>query len=501
MTSNDSSVGRTRKSVQTGALKTIVALLILVFLSLYTWRGSQYPSDDCIYAEVAVEMLSARDPLRPTWQGVPFLDKGPLLPALLAGSMTVFGLSEFGVRLPSVVAGWLTVLAVFALARRQSGSTAAAIAAAGCTLGTTLFFTTARRPLTDMMALALASWGLYLALEGRTRASALAAGALFGASILAKLAYAPPILLAALTWHLIARKRLGIGTRWVVLVGACVAVAGPWHLLMTLEHGSTFWSVYLGYHVLQRASDVVVGPGRGIYSSWVLAEELPLALLSLPCLAVVVRGAVRGHGDALLYASLFAFCSLPLIASATAFPHYLLPLTVPAGLAVAHTARLLRRGAPRRTFVLLAIALSVANLALHGAPHLFWPDYSPATKQVCEYVQANPEWRDRRTLASFDMLDTCLPFYCGRRVVYYSYAAEFKEAVAGIPMLERHLRDFTVEEARRLARMRGLVVSGGQPLRLLESLLASHQIPFTTAYRDGLSVLRLGANPGPSEGQ
>ncbi|NOZ00703.1 MAG: hypothetical protein GXP54_02285, partial [Deltaproteobacteria bacterium] len=51
-----------------------------------TWAGSQFPSDDCIYAQIGREVLEKGRWLDPTWQGVPFLDKGPVLSWALAGS-------------------------------------------------------------------------------------------------------------------------------------------------------------------------------------------------------------------------------------------------------------------------------------------------------------------------------------------------------------------------------------------------------------------------------
>ncbi len=69
------------------------------------------------FAEIAREMLASGDWFIPTLNHVPHILKPPLLNWLMAGSMAIFGVNEWGARVPGFLAFALTVALVARLAR------------------------------------------------------------------------------------------------------------------------------------------------------------------------------------------------------------------------------------------------------------------------------------------------------------------------------------------------------------------------------------------------
>jgi hypothetical protein len=128
-------------TAETGAL---LALLVLAAGSLYLCGlgtvGFQDP-DEGMYAEIAREMLASGDWLVPTFNGVPYVEKPPLMYWLTAATLAALGPTEFAARLWKV----LPILGSVALTGVLGGrlfSPRAGLVGAGIlatTLGTFLF--------------------------------------------------------------------------------------------------------------------------------------------------------------------------------------------------------------------------------------------------------------------------------------------------------------------------------------------------------------------------
>ncbi|WP_419581589.1 phospholipid carrier-dependent glycosyltransferase [Stieleria magnilauensis] len=85
--------------------------------------------DETRYTQIALEMLDSRDWITPTIDGEPYLDKPPLMYWLTAISFSVFGISEFAARAPSVLSAITTIFVVFGIGRRFIGPRGAWIGA------------------------------------------------------------------------------------------------------------------------------------------------------------------------------------------------------------------------------------------------------------------------------------------------------------------------------------------------------------------------------------
>jgi 4-amino-4-deoxy-L-arabinose transferase-like glycosyltransferase len=120
-------------------------LAVLLFAGVvYLWGlgsvGFQDP-DEGMYAEIAREMLLSGDWIVPTFNGVPYVEKPPLMYWLTAGTFAILGPSEFSARiwkvLPVLGAVALTGALGQCLFSAQEGILAATILAT--TMGTYLF--------------------------------------------------------------------------------------------------------------------------------------------------------------------------------------------------------------------------------------------------------------------------------------------------------------------------------------------------------------------------
>ena len=82
--------------------------------------------DEALYGTWARAIADGSDPLLL----IPWVDKPPLVPYLLALSLKLFGHSELALRAPGMLASMLTVFGTYGFARRMVGKQAALLAGA-----------------------------------------------------------------------------------------------------------------------------------------------------------------------------------------------------------------------------------------------------------------------------------------------------------------------------------------------------------------------------------
>ena len=113
---------RERLYLQPSSLAKRVSYFLLLIVTLFYFYGlGRLPlvgPDEPRYAQVAREMLVRRDLITPTLGGHAWFEKPVLLYWLIIPSYKIFGVTEFAARLGPAIAGVLTILAVFWLARR-----------------------------------------------------------------------------------------------------------------------------------------------------------------------------------------------------------------------------------------------------------------------------------------------------------------------------------------------------------------------------------------------
>ena len=125
-------------------IRGLACALLLCATLFYLWGlgtvGFQDP-DEGMYAEIAREMLANRDWIVPTFNGVPYIEKPPLMYWLTAGVLAAAGPSEFAARLWKVLPALGAIAATWALGARLFSPLVGIVGAGilATTLGTFLF--------------------------------------------------------------------------------------------------------------------------------------------------------------------------------------------------------------------------------------------------------------------------------------------------------------------------------------------------------------------------
>ena len=104
------------------ALSWIFGLSITVFMFYFALSGyGLLNNNEGLYAQIAREMFESGRYIIPTLNGVPYLEKPPLLYWLMAGAFHLFGVSEGAARLVPATAGMLTALGMSAFVTHLRG--------------------------------------------------------------------------------------------------------------------------------------------------------------------------------------------------------------------------------------------------------------------------------------------------------------------------------------------------------------------------------------------
>jgi 4-amino-4-deoxy-L-arabinose transferase-like glycosyltransferase len=201
-----------------------------------------------MHAEIARELRAGGNPFDLRLSGVRYVDKPPLLYALLAGAFRLGGESEAAARAVPALAALAAVGAVAWLGTRLLGP-AAGLLAGGALLSSAGFFAYGRYVRPETLFVAALAWGFALALVGllEDRRALVAAGlGCFGLAGLAKDplgALGPP---AAIGVALALGGRAWPLSRWLpwngVVAGALLAF-GWWGLVEAKTPGFTWYTV------------------------------------------------------------------------------------------------------------------------------------------------------------------------------------------------------------------------------------------------------------------
>lgn len=474
-------------------------LVAAVLLAWNLGAGSLLPSDDCLYTAAAREMARSGDFMTPAWQGRPLFEKGPVLFWMLAASRAALGEGEAAMRLPGVLSGLATLALVRRLALALGLSRWAALAAAAFALASNLLTFNARRPMTDLPALAFGLAGFVWLLRGRRP---FLGGVLLGLSALTKVSGPVPFVLAWGFLQAVPRFRSRPRAVGWALLGAALA-AVPWHAAMLAEHGRAFFDVYFGYHVFQRAATAVVGDASDpTYFAWLVEREGPLALVLGVALVVTVVRAVRRDGAALAAAALWVGAGLPLALARTSLPHYLvacLPAAALSGGLVAQGALdLARRAGSRAVVVATFFGVAAASFDANNGPDLADPDYGPGTRVVCRHLRDPSLGHDLARLAgTCDLHDPCVSWYCDARVPFYAVDPGFLETVRDIPVLQGVVRPLDVATLQDLAGRRAWLLVRPDRLPAIAGFAAASGVRLENRSESPERVL-VEVVPGPS---
>ncbi len=205
---------------------------------------------DAVQAQIARNMLTSGDFVTARLDGIPYLEKSPLIYWLIAGSFKIFGATDWAARIPMVLAAMALAWLTTAFGMWAFGGKAGFYAGLCISTCFGLFLFT-RILIPDVMltaSITLSMWAFLRAIdetEPRQRWWALVMAASLGTSLLFKSLVGIVFPIAAALIYLGVTRQLFEAKVWKALhplSGLLVAliIAAPWHILATLRNPPYF---------------------------------------------------------------------------------------------------------------------------------------------------------------------------------------------------------------------------------------------------------------------
>ncbi len=253
MANSDEGAGRTGRA-DDGKRFHFYVMVLLAAAAVYAGCMISPPSlmddVDAVQAQIARNMLTSGDWVTARLDGIPYLEKAPLIYWLIAESYKHFGVTDWAARIPIVVAAialaWLTAaFGMWAFGARAGFY--AGLCVATC-FGLFLF---TRILIPDVMltaSIALSLWAFLRAIdetERRTRWWAFVMAASLGTSLLFKSLVGVVFPVATALIYLAATRQLLNAHVWKALrpwsaLGIILLIAAPWHILAAVRNPPLF---------------------------------------------------------------------------------------------------------------------------------------------------------------------------------------------------------------------------------------------------------------------
>ena len=361
-----------------------VALALVWFANLDP-RRLQHP-DEGRYAEIAREMQASGDWVTPRLNGLKYFEKPPLQYWLTAASFAAFGHDEWAARLPTALAGFLTVLLVgyagWAIASPTSGAYAAAALASSTWQFGISHILTLDALLTFWLALALVA---FLLAQRATHASsqrrwmllawaATAGGVLTKGLVALVIPFCTLILYSLSTRDVGPWKRLHLGRGLPLLI----ALAAPWFVVVSMRNPEFARFFFIHEHFER----FLTTEHRRAGAWWYFLPMLVAGLL--PWTGIFAWRAWGSWRRATVDAGGFAWARFCLLWSAfvlvffsvsgSKLPSYILPIFPAVALVIGRQLE----EAPARTLVALVGLLVASTAVLWLAALLGWPALAAA---------------------------------------------------------------------------------------------------------------------------
>jgi len=309
----------------------LIPLAVIVIFSLFAGLGSVplFDEDEGAYSEVTREMLASGDYITPRLNGETFFHKPPMIYWAQAASVSLFGLTEFALRLPCALAstGWALILFVFA--RRYYSARVAwyAVFFMATSLQTSIVAKAALADAFLNLFLTLAMFSIYSYYRDQRRRYVYLTFISMSLGFLAK----GPI--AIMIPFVVSGIFFGIKGRWAIWFkaifnpvgwGLLLLIVLPWYLALYFQHGAGFIDEIFFTHNVARFQTAFEGHSGSIF------YYLPVILLGmLPNTAFLLKAFSRLRSlikdDINLYLAVwFGFVLIFFSLSGTKLHHYII---------------------------------------------------------------------------------------------------------------------------------------------------------------------------------
>jgi len=319
--------------------------LLLVLLGVSPW--GLWERDEGRYADVASEMLARGDFVTPHIDGTIFLDKPPLVYWVTAGSLAIWGHSEFGARFGQLLFALGTLLVTWRtgilLLGRRGGSLAVIVLASSA-----LFFAASHILTLDLALSFFVVLTLFLFLKGRGagKAGTAAYAGMFAAAaggVLTKGLLGAALPALTIVCFLSVRKewRIVRDIPWVRGSLLFLLLAGPWYIAVSIANPEFPVYFFFHEHLARLTTSVHRHQGGWWYYLTVLAAGLmPWSLMLPACLrrrrtdVGEAAPACATEATAFLWSWIIPGLLLFTVAQSK-LPLYMLPLLPPIALLIA----------------------------------------------------------------------------------------------------------------------------------------------------------------------
>lgn len=350
------------------AVLIVVALWALFFLT-GTFQLPLVPRDEPRYAAVAEDMLESGDFVTPTIEHRPWFEKPPLVYWLIVLSYSVFGVSGWASRFPSIIVTLATLLLLFQFARKEYGTEAGVFSVAICS--TLVHFWIMGRAVSPDISLVFfemaALYFMFYGLEERTRYYLSLGQICMGLAFLAKGPVGVIIPLGILFLYQIVRGKFMQAVKAVfnpsgVMLFSLVGL--PWYLIMFRLHGYAFVKEFFLVHNVDRFT------GASRQHPFKIYYYLPIFLGSLyiwtpffPAFLGRIREILRQRSTELFFLIWIAFPLLFFSASVNKMHNYILIVYPAVALLLARTLTMMKSiGAPARRSLLVLIVAELISV-------------------------------------------------------------------------------------------------------------------------------------------
>ena len=257
-----------------GSNKLTVFVIGVLAATLLFWNlGANHliPWDEAIYAKVAKNMVVTEDyTVLRWWPDRSWFEKPPLYMWFSAFLMGFMGFTSWAARIPSAIFGFGTVLLVYIWGKKLFNKTAGFISALAL-LTTFHFLYYSRASMLDVTAtffITLALYFYWLGTQTLHRKYYILGGLACGFAVMTKgvIGLLPFTVMFLYELYLVVVKKQTFSKPAVkhlasfALFSALVFL--PWHLEMYRRFGNEFIAKYIGYHVLDRATNAIEDKGR-----------------------------------------------------------------------------------------------------------------------------------------------------------------------------------------------------------------------------------------------
>lgn len=352
-----------------------------------------------LYAQIARTMARGGSWIIPQVNGVPYIEKPPLLYYLVAAFFRTFGEFAWSARLVSALAAMSTLGVVGWFARRSFGKQASgyAVLILASSAG---FVIMARQVMPDMLLTSLFAGALlvaYVALRQGKRMLMRLALALLALGTLTKGLLVPVLFFLVFALFVAGRRRDTLAPTMRILADpygwlVFVLIAAPWHALAAAANSQFAWFYFINEHVLRflgqrQPHDYYSGP------AWYYVPRLLLALFPWTAHYALLcwpqAATPDNERDARMFLWIAVLVPLAFFSLAQAKANYYMLIVMPplALLMGARLQELAPTGDQRRlTIPIVVVLASLAALAFAGR---HWVEQWASTERI---VSPYPIW-------------------------------------------------------------------------------------------------------------